>query len=167
MNEREQLLSNIANCAEIMKAIGQKEYEIDSIEKKIENIKPLCGMKGIFVYVIIAVAFCQLTMPKQLELSFFVIIGFPILCVILAKRKQKSLYEQIDKINEEIAVLQNDSSLLWLPVKYRHTFAYRNIADYLNNMRANNLQEALNLYETELHQTRLEIYSAVGNLNSR
>lgn len=164
MNEREQLLSNIDNGSETMVAISDKEVECLTLEKKIEKLKPLCGLKGIFAYVLFAFAFCAIAIPTQPTLSFFVLIGFSILCVAIAKNKQKSLYKQIDKINEEIAVLQNDSSLSWLPVKYRRTIPYNHIAEYVADMRANNLQEALNLYEAELHQARLEVYAAVGNL---
>lgn len=166
MNEREQLLSNIANCAETMKAIGRKEDECDSLEKKIEKFKPLCEKKAVFLYLIIALAFCVVAMSNKLTLCLLVLIGFPILCVTLTKNKLKSMHKNIDKINEEIAVLQNDSSLSWLPVKYRLTVPYSHIAEYVSNMRANNLKEALNLYETELHQARLEIYAAVNNLSN-
>lgn len=166
MNEREQLLSNITNCAETMKAIGRKEDECDSLEKKIEKFKPLCGKKGILIYLVVAFAFCAIAIPKQLTLCLIVLIGFPILCVFIAKNKQKSMHKNIDKINEEIIVLQNNFSLSWLPAKYRLTVPYHHIAEYVSDMRANNLKEALNLYETELHQARLEIYAAVNSLNN-
>lgn len=43
-----------------------------------------------------------------------------------------------------------------IPKSYTHIHALRSMFNYLYNQRADNLKEAINLYETESHQARME-----------
>ncbi|MDE6088393.1 MAG: hypothetical protein K2G25_08415 [Oscillospiraceae bacterium] len=77
------------------------------------------------------------------------------------KRKAKKLELLKNNYEQELETLKNDSTLSWLPYDYRDSISYAYLFSYLNNMRANNLGEAINLYETEKHQARLETISAL------
>ena len=86
-----------------------------------------------------------------------------IYAVRLSKKKNKLVKENEENnksIKQEIYELQCDKSLDWLPVNYREPIPFDCIYRYLLDKRANNLQEALNLFETELHQARMEQIAA-------
>ena len=43
-----------------------------------------------------------------------------------------------------------------IPPKYQYSFAVNAFCSYLQNCRASNLKEAINLYEEEMHRNRME-----------
>lgn len=75
------------------------------------------------------------------------------------KEKQKNLAEHIansermiSEINVKISALQNSvkyNEVLFLPEKYRTSQATGRMCEYVQNMRADSLKEAINLYESE------------------
>jgi hypothetical protein len=71
--------------------------------------------------------------------------------------------ERLYAIDQEISRLKSDVSLQWLPPQYLNTYAYNTIYTYVVNNRVRNFQEALNLYETEMHRARLEMIAASNN----
>ena len=94
--------------------------------------------------------------------------------VIFGYRKFKSVQKEniknaenrIAVLNTEIQTLKSDKTLEWLPNQYRDPFAFANMFSYMLNMRASNLKEAINLYEMELHQARLEQLSVMALQNA-
>lgn len=72
--------------------------------------------------------------------------------------REKRLSETIAKRN---SILNNVSDDFWqtiemIPNVYRYEFAMLTIAGYFDTGRAETLKEALNLFETEKHQWRME-----------
>ena len=61
--------------------------------------------------------------------------------------------------------LSSDPLMSWLPSDYRNSSDAFKVIEYLSNMRAKTLQEALNLLETEKHQATLETIAAIGAMN--
>lgn len=98
-----------------------------------------------------------------------VLIGFIVMLFAIHKNKNKKrkaklavevqkceedLKKQVDVLNQIIRV--NYSNFIALPEKYRYSFAVSTMLGYLNSMRADNMKEAINLYEEELHRMRME-----------
>ncbi|MCI2947060.1 hypothetical protein FH144_01265 [Staphylococcus caledonicus] len=60
------------------------------------------------------------------------------------------------EINEVNQTLNASGANNRIPEKYAHLHALQSMFEYLYNQRADTLKEAINLYETEAHQARLE-----------
>lgn len=89
-------------------------------------------------------------------------------CSVKKKKteKRETILLEINKRNAELeqaqADLQNDIAPYWghvtsiIPHDYAMPAIYDRICSYLVNLRADNMKEAINLFETELHQRKLE-----------
>lgn len=157
MNEREQLLNNISNSFESMKIIEIKENICDRTEESINRLKKFCRIRILFIYI-----FCAAFISKSFDLSLqFIVLAIAVSIWIVSKAKLKSLKSKLQKKENDLHNSKSDVLLQWLPMSYRDSTSYKLIAGYVNNMRANTLQEALNLMETEMHQARLEVYTVL------
>ena len=64
---------------------------------------------------------------------------------------------EIKKVEEEdIISVWWDQIQTFVPPNYRYSTAVYKFCDYLNNSRANNIKDAVNLYEEEMHRMRME-----------
>ena len=81
--------------------------------------------------------------------------------MISKKKEAAALEAEKQTLENTLLSLKNDPVLLWLPYDYRDSTSFTYLYTYLTNLRANSLKEAINLYETEKHQERLELISAV------
>ena len=81
---------------------------------------------------------------------------------ILFHNKRKA---RIPRVISERAALCADPAISRFPPDYRNSVYARKNIEYLTNMRAKTLQEALNLLETEMHQAKMEAIAAIGAIN--
>lgn len=102
-------------------------------------------------------------------IGILLVIPFWLLCIIATvlifiasimgkKKKKQNLANQR---NEAYAQYQNVlkmyyDRLTFLPPDYRYEEAIRCFYKYVNNSRANDIQQAMNLYEEEMHRLRME-----------
>ncbi len=81
---------------------------------------------------------------------------------VINHRKRKA---RMPVVVEKHAALCADPAISWLPPDYRNSSFARKIIEYLYNMRAKTLQEALNLFETEKHRETMELIASIGAVN--
>lgn len=156
MDEKEILLGNISNSTKIMEQIQQWETELLLATQKQTNVKKLRWFVLASIICVFIVGIGGSAAAAVFSLAPFAILIFARITV------SSSCKIRINKANKQLEILRNDPVLFWLPPLYRHSNAFNYIAEYVVNMRANTLQEALNLYETEQHQARVELYSLMN-----
>jgi hypothetical protein len=172
-DERKQVLAVMDNSFSVMTSIKQKENEIEEMEAMIEEAQ----LKGRKRYIVFAVFIGSLA-PVIFE-PIFKALGGDAIGGILAlatwvgvvalfvmrrnkfKKQEAECTQNKQSYETTLQSLKNDETLSWLPYDYRDSTSFTYLYTYLTNMRANSLKEAINLYETEKHQARLELISAV------
>lgn len=155
--EREWVINQMNSSFEIMTAIKQKEDEIERLEAQMPELSKKANPT-------LAIIIGALTIPVYL-------IGVVVLIVALVQKNKytKMMHEQEQNIQArkaELETLKNDQSLAWLPYDYRDSTYFAMMYGYIRNMRANSLQQAINLLETELHQARVELASQLTALSA-
>ena len=158
-SEKEQLIADITNSYNIMQQIELCESTYEQIEEKHEK---LASGKLILLVLFVAVFLAALLLDKHI-FGGIIVAAATVAFFFLRSRKLKAYKRQMEAALSEAARLKADSSLSWLPLAYRDTTAFQYISSYIANMRANSLQEAINLYETEKHQARVELYTLMNN----
>lgn len=162
MEEKEILLGNINNSVEVMRNIQYWEMEFDLGQKKLTSAKKISWfILSFFVCTLLLVILTTGSESRNMMKVWISLLPLPIYIIGRTMTISKSK-ARMKKASAQMEILRNDPVLFWLPPLYRHSVAYNCIASYVINMRANTLQEALNLYETERHQARVEIYSMIG-----
>lgn len=164
MEEKEQLIKNISNARPVMERMVEIMDMQDVLSAKIGK-KEDSKIAVILAYLFLgSLPLLQLGNVKSFA-GFIVLLIFalPIILFILHRKKKKARMSQYFKNAQEIEALKLNVALVWLPESYRHPYCYYNIAEYISNGRADNLKEALNLLETQMHQERLEA-AALANL---
>ncbi len=171
MNEKDELIANINASFDIMKKIEILENGILMYSDKRRKAR---GVGSFILFYIVGAVLGGLLMMVLSNIPFFAygpmsgLIAFsmfilPILVPILARiMRSKQCENEINKLNAQLTTYKNDPVLYWLPAAYRDSFSFTQIASYIQNMRANNIQEAINLLETEKHQARLELNARYG-----
>lgn len=160
MTEKEMLIVYMTESLEVMKQIQTKEEEYSSLSEKLDKYSRILYIVLIVIAGIIVASFAS-------KLGNFVssALGVATIVSLLVLRSVSvnGIKSKMKKVENEVGQLKSDPTLKWLPLNYRHSLAFNAIYSYIINMRANTLQEAINLYETELHQARVEIYTAMNN----
>ncbi|MDE6665865.1 MAG: zinc ribbon domain-containing protein [Ruminococcus sp.] len=164
VSEKEVVLSEMNNSFAVMTAIKEKEFAIaehtESIEKEYEKSKKRYVVLIWFIGIILSSAFSAFGN----FVSVLTIIAFGVIGVFYRKKhkkKSETLLSEKSNYEQELEILKNDAVLYWLPYDYRDSESFAYLFSYINNMRASSLKEAINLYETEKHHTRLELISAI------
>lgn len=160
VDERAVLMQNIINSSEVINAIATAENKASESKKKLDEYTQASGNNSFIILGVLMVVFLLGGMfwGGLMVLSPFWL-GAIVFKIVNTKKKNKfaKIYnEDIDTLER----LMNDASLSWLPYDYRDSFSMGHIITYLKNMRARNIQEAINLLETEMHQARMEYLSA-------
>lgn len=160
MNEKEVLIANISGSFESMRVVEAIEAEFILTLTKRAKAR---GVGRFILFYLVGAALGGLIMMMfahveaisgVIAFSMFIL---PILLPIVMRIMSTKNYDKkLNKLNEELVNAKNNPSLYWLPMAYRDSFSFKNIVSYIENMRANTLQEAINLLETEKHQARLE-----------
>lgn len=175
MDERQQLLACANASNPVLKEMARCENEYDYLSQKEAKFKkrvgwvwvglilcPLLALGGISDLISNAALVAS---GRQMDIIGIVIsLALTVLCVmaIINHKKRKA---RIPVILNEHSKLCSDPLMSWLPHDYRNsTYAFK-IIEYLSNMRAKTLQEALNLLETEKHQAAMETIAAIGAIN--
>ncbi len=174
--ELETLKSNISRSYNVMSAIKQKENQVYAANVKLRKyriipaIKLLLKLFGLcfLIYYIITIIFPNLGLYMRFlgirigDIFKWVTILLPfsfIIVPVLFKKKSNNIKRELQELENELANLKSDNSLSWLPYSYRDSKSYNCIASYVLNLRATSLKDAINLYETEKHQSRVEMLS--------
>jgi uncharacterized Zn finger protein (UPF0148 family) len=168
-SEKATVMEKINGSFEVMKAMKEKE---DAISKCSEEHNELeTKQNGKKTARTVAYIVCGIFIVSGLGslrnggIAIIVICAIVIACLVGSVKKRKarmtSLIEEIGRYSKELEVLKNDGTIQWLPYDYRDSTAFAYIYSYLTNLRASNLKEAINLYETEKHQQRLESMQAL------
>lgn len=153
------------NSFSVMTSIKQKENEIEEKEEQIETALSKARKRYVVLWFFVGLALtCMLEGAIGTPLaSLFMLAGiaFGVWRMIGKKKEAAALTQEKETLESTLVSLKNDPTLSWLPYDYRDSTSFTYLYSYLTNMRANNLTEAINLYETEKHQARLELISAV------
>ena len=183
---RDNILYRIEQSRPILSELKELEEEIlrreDAIKKIMNNprnasketaISLLCLLVScsLGIMAILLVTLLLFSVLEHSILGYIIIIIFGVGSVkfasfiskkIINKYRQK-LSEKIEPLEEEINPLYEkyrqkvmDPSLEWLPAKYAYGKAIDCIIGYIRDQRASTVQDAINLYETEMHRARLE-----------
>ncbi len=152
MNEKEELIKNINDSFDIMERINEYEKQIIAWQAKQKG--PLLTVKVFVLFIILSILMCGL--EKSGIPLFIVFIVFSIFCILCAKISLAKSGKQINEYNRMINEAKNDPVLNWLPMTYRDPVPYAYIMSYVEDMRANNLKEAIELFELEMHRARVE-----------
>lgn len=180
-SERNHLIELADNSLKVMDLIAKRQIKLNEEKAKFDKTNKKYKSNIILAVIFIIGLLCAISevlsavQKKMLSGSegtivSLVICGIEALLIIYAIRlskKRNKLVEENEEnnkvIKQEIYELQCDKSLEWLPANYRAPIPFDYIYRYLLDKRANNLQEALNLFETELHQARMEHIAASNN----
>lgn len=97
-----------------------------------------------------------------------------LLSFLKRKKKRAKIDAELQKAQEDLTRFQQEREaqarivlgyISFLPMNYRYLYAVTSILSYFENQRADNLKEAINLYEQELYQivqnSHLPIYKEV------
>ncbi len=160
---REEMLTNLQTTAVIIK---ETEELIDESDKYTHKITINLGWRFITYLILLFITYTIInSLPNNIVndlviffvIAFFVVpylvmrFTFTFICNLYHSHKQKKYKSRLIKIEEKlkqnINLLQNDSIL---PKAYWNSFAVAKIIDYIRNLRADNLKEAINLFENEL-----------------
>ena len=174
MDEREQLLACANQSATAIKELENCENKYLYLWGKEQKFKKREGWVwlGMILGSLLTLGALTQLLSGKISVSGILgdIIGMLIaaavtaLCVwvFMNHLKRKKL---IAEANAEIDRAQANPALSWIPPKYRVTTYIYKMIEYLQNMRAKTLQEAINLLETEIHQATMENLAALGAIN--
>ncbi|MBR2045336.1 MAG: hypothetical protein IJ958_04280 [Agathobacter sp.] len=185
MQTREELLNKLGEAVNIIRQLANIQQRLNNTRAQYRNTMPFRQPKkvtalkvfvAIWVALIILVPFSIFVSDGCALLSFAVV---PFIFYrnkkknkkieeqntitqqqnnqILANNEQLKLQEQ--NVLNELQQLQNiyrERISPWYPVDYCSVEAVEFLYNAINNYRADSLKEAINLYETTLHQQRVE-----------
>ena len=154
--EKELLLQQMNGSFQIMSALKNAEDELEAMEEQMTQLEAKASNSSRNKLIILGV-FLTAFMGLGLILIIYAFIR-------QNKNKQKlaEYQQQMQAKQNALETLKNDAALVWLPYNYRNSTAFAMMYGYLTNMRANNLTEAINLLETEMHQARVELLSSIS-----
>lgn len=164
MNEKEQLIQNISNSMPVTQELKKLEDEVNLVFDKIyKKEKFWKGWKVLTIIdLIIFVPALILSFSDLKELPGVLLFGIPVYLFIWHKKDIKKKEQNINELKQKHSEVASDSSLSWLPAKYRDSFCISKIADYINVGRADTLKEAINMLEQEIKQEELKEAALIG-----
>lgn len=178
MNTREELLTGLNDAVSIIKQLANIQQRLNQVRGQYKNVISNKKMgKLAKVILVCAILNCVLNL---LQFNIWGLILGAVGCIVIYMGLQfyyKKQNEKIDSDNQKImadnekikaqeqAVLNDLQNVQiayrervssWYPEKYCFVDAVEFFCNAVKNYRADNLKEAINLYETELHQRRVE-----------
>lgn len=174
MDEREQLLMCANKSAPAIKELADCEAKYLNIVGKENKFKKregwvwlgmiLCPLLALGALSFIFSGEGSPASRKSDTIGVLIMLALTALCVwtFMNHKKRKKLLAAAEA---ELDRAHANPALSWLPPEYRNTIYINKIIEYLANMRAKTLQEALNLLETEIHQATMENLAAIGAIN--
>lgn len=175
MDEREQLLECARQSAPAIKELADCENKYLKLFEKETKFKKregwvwlgmiLCPLLvlGAIIFIITGKEPSAKTLGTDLTMCV-VLGGIGAFCIwrFMTHLKRKN---ELAEASAKVDRAQDNPALSWIPPKYRITTYIGKIIEYLQNMRAKTLQEAINLLETEIHQATMENLAAIGAIN--
>ena len=170
MNEREQLLQNVKGAIPIANQMKQIMLEINQSEDIIERKKKFWGgyravIINFFAIIFFIAGISDLINEPGDRMQGFIaalISGAVIYGYIMYLKRVKNEKKKIESLNQKHMELAQNSALSWLPAQYRYFSCIYMISEYLNNGRADNMKEALNLLEEDIHRLHMRDAAAIG-----
>ena len=167
---RTDLLALMNTSFEAMTRIKNQEDRIEDCDNRIarEGKKIRFGRVLLFGLIGFIVGLFFDSLFDRFNTTVTALIGFVIGAVggvalnIIHGNKQKEIQKEREIKVGELEGLKTDPAIAWLPYDYRDSISFAYIYRNVQNMRANNLTEAINVYETDKHQARLELISMVS-----
>lgn len=175
MDERQQLLACAKASTQVLNEMERCESEYAYLLQKESKFKkragwvwaglifcPLLALGGIIDLISNAALSAG---GRQWDIiGTLISLGVAALCFMSIKNhnKRKARIPVVLNKHDELC---SDPLMSWLPNDYRNSSDAFKIIEYLSNMRAKTLQEALNLLETEKHQATMEAIAAIGAIN--
>lgn len=166
MDTRDELLNQLSNAVSIIKQLANIQQNLNSVRSQYQpNVPANKKAKRRSWWIIVICAFIGYAILKDIGVIIGIVAG-----VFARKYYFKFRNEKIDAENLEIqkkeqAVLDNLADVQkvyreqlgsWYPENYCSVDAVQYFYTAIKNFRADNLKEAINLYETSLHQKRVE-----------
>lgn len=178
MNTREELLNGLNDAVSIIRQLSNIQNRLNQVRGQYKNLKPnkKIGklLKGFLVLCVLSCAMMLLQMNIWGLITG--IIQVAVGCIVV-KFIYKKINEKIDADNQQIVaeneqVKAQEQAVLndlqkvqiayrervsyWYPDNYCSVDAVEFFHNAVKNYRADSLKEAINLYETALHQRRVE-----------
>ena len=181
MDEKQKFISLVNSSQEAMTGIAVKESEIAGSQKwearltkyfhspKIRGLFSLIGRFFVFdiwfsVGVTLAIII-DIPIATLIPVSEFNIICIVVLICILWIGPVYVLPVVFNlrtkKLQKELAVLQQDPALGWLPPQYRTSFCYGKLCEYIQFDRAESTKEAFDLLQREIDSLANQVNSAI------
>lgn len=177
LKEIDELYNAGINIQQQYRALQNKKQSGQQKNSKILG----CIGKTVWVYFVLILASVLLKLASDLGMIPLVSIACTVFCIFVYARNIKKIRnhksgdpsaeqlpsESDDRVNEALAeitkeidclVAENADAINALPRDYRYYHAVQYFEQVLANQRAENMKEAINLYENHLHQLRLEEY---------
>ena len=164
-SSRESLLRILSEVREPLGSSIRLYDELTAAKKKYNALKPMEERSAIIVGTVIAIVIgimfiSQMGAPGIIFLILALVIS-P-LSFWLESRSTKSKKERLaitcDSLEKQYvsALDQMKGKIDVIPPDYRYPAAVESFYKYVNNRRADNIREAMNLYEEEMHRLRIE-----------
>lgn len=159
--EKEILIAAMTASHGIMQQVEEKEQEYLKLKETLDKASRMLYV----VLIIILGVVVGMSTSKAVGDAMSIVLCAAVIAALLVLRSKSinGIKRKMQKTSDDLTQLKSDPVLNWLPMDYRHSIAYNAIISYIINMRANTLQEAINLFETELHQARVEMYTVMNN----
>lgn len=173
MEIREELIAQFENGMPAMRQVTDACVEIAALQEKKENIlkKKKAGWTILFWFASMIVLGIPLEIVNAVigaifkgdlrdSLTVILELILVVAAVIATIKIRKFVQKKADTLEEneiapafnKLAELMQQPSLAFLPESYRFPSPYETLYGYFKDMRANTIQEAVNLYEDELRQ---------------
>ncbi|MCD7724609.1 MAG: hypothetical protein LUI12_03510 [Clostridiales bacterium] len=176
MGTREELLDSLNEAVSIIQQLANIQQRLTNVRNQYQPSEPSTKRKRRISWLFIIIPALIISVAIDPQKGFFGSIGFVgLIVVIVAGYFVRKYYYQrknaaIDEVNQALRVkekgviedLQNvqatyqDRLASWYPENYCSVDAVQFFYDVVKNYRADNIKEAINLYETSLHQRRVE-----------
>lgn len=183
METREELLNGLNDAVNILRQLVNDQHQLKKVRGQYRKIQPNLNWKNMRIaYIVFIVVFLFYIYPSIAELFEFDSFFIPYITIILVvylgiKSYCKIKNKKIDKENEQIRTTNettkvqeqqivneieqiqqayHDRVSWWYPSDYCSVDAAEFFYNVIKNYRADNIKEAINLYEVTLHQRRIE-----------
>lgn len=187
MQTRDELLNGLGEAVNIIRQLANIQQRLETVRSQYRNTKPLKKFSLIGKIIIIFWIIMSFLVYKE-NPEIVMLVG--VLCMFALpnflffffrkKRKNGKIVEENKQIvanneklriqeqnvlNElqQIQIVYQERLSHWYPIDYCSVQAVEFFYNAINNYRADNLKEAINLYETTMHQQRVESNQKKGS----
>lgn len=170
MQTRDELLRSLEDAVSVIKRLSNIQQRLNKVRAQYKALKPSKKMKRFLIFILVMACMGCIVQLSNGILVFLVqaiqiVLGYFVVKYIYKKKNEKITAHNETIQAQEQAVL-NDLQMVqimyreriehWYPEKYCSVDAAEFFCSSVKNYRADNLKEAINLYETTLHQRRIE-----------